>query len=176
MTRFRAHLTPSMMVSLVALFIALGGVSYAAIKLPAASVGTTQLKRDAVTGAKVNEASLGQVPSANTANTATTAESSNPTVFAKVESNGEVVPSLSKGVATANVTHPAKGVYCINPPGFTARGGQAIPQFEGTAGTTANLTIGGTGNCPAPAVQILTFITGAAPALENLVFYVELYR
>jgi hypothetical protein len=54
----------------IALVVALGGTSYAAIKLPANSVGTKQLKKDAVTTAKVKNGSLqmadfraGQLPS-----------------------------------------------------------------------------------------------------------------
>jgi hypothetical protein len=61
--------SPSMMVALAALFIALGGTGYAAVKLPKNSVGTTQIKRDAVTGDKVKDGSLfandfapGQIP------------------------------------------------------------------------------------------------------------------
>lgn len=45
-------------VALAALFIALGGVSYAAIAVPAKSVGTKQLKGNAVTSAKVRNGSL----------------------------------------------------------------------------------------------------------------------
>ena len=45
-------------VSLLALFIALGGTSYAVIKLPASSVGTRELKRNAVTGAKIRAGSV----------------------------------------------------------------------------------------------------------------------
>jgi hypothetical protein len=40
-------------VALIALFVALGGTSYAAIKLPAKSVGTIHLKSQAVTKAKI---------------------------------------------------------------------------------------------------------------------------
>jgi len=50
--------SPSMIVAALALTAALGGTSYAAIKLPANSVGTKQLKSDAVTGAKVRDSSL----------------------------------------------------------------------------------------------------------------------
>jgi len=39
--------------ALLALFVALGGTSYAAVQLPANSVGTRQLKAGAVTGAKI---------------------------------------------------------------------------------------------------------------------------
>jgi hypothetical protein len=53
----------------LALFIVLGGGAYAAIKLPANSVGTKQLKKNAVTTAKVKDHSLltkdfktGQIP------------------------------------------------------------------------------------------------------------------
>ena len=45
-------------VALVALFIALGGVSYAAIQIPKNSVGTKQLKKNAVNSAKVRNRSL----------------------------------------------------------------------------------------------------------------------
>ena len=50
--------SPTMVVALMALVLALGGTSYAAIKLPANSVGTKQLKRNAVTSAKVKNGSL----------------------------------------------------------------------------------------------------------------------
>jgi hypothetical protein len=44
--------------ALVALFVALGGTSYAAARLPRDSVGTAQLKPNAVTSAKVKNRSL----------------------------------------------------------------------------------------------------------------------
>jgi hypothetical protein len=45
-------------IGLLALFVALGGTSYAAVRLPANSVGTKQIKRNAVTSAKVKNGSL----------------------------------------------------------------------------------------------------------------------
>jgi len=45
-------------VGYLALFIALGGVSYAAVKLPANSVGSRQLKAHAVTGPKLSKSLL----------------------------------------------------------------------------------------------------------------------
>ena len=50
--------SPAMTVALLALFVAIGGTGYAALKLPANSVGTKQLKHDAVTSSKVNNRSL----------------------------------------------------------------------------------------------------------------------
>ena len=50
--------SPALVVSLVALSVALGGTGYAAVVLPANSVGAKQIKRNAVTAAKVKDSSL----------------------------------------------------------------------------------------------------------------------
>jgi hypothetical protein len=73
----------ALVVATIALFVALGGTGYAAIALPAGSVGTKQLKNGAVTSAKIKAHSLGAraldigslptVPSALAAKTATSA-------------------------------------------------------------------------------------------------------
>ncbi len=52
------HLTYSNVVASLALFIALGGVGYAAVKLPKNSVGRSQIKKNAVIGSKVRTGSL----------------------------------------------------------------------------------------------------------------------
>lgn len=57
-SRSRRRPDPALVVALLALFAALGGVAYAAAKLPKNSVGTKQIKNHAVTGAKVKEGSL----------------------------------------------------------------------------------------------------------------------
>jgi hypothetical protein len=69
--------SPALVISCIALFVALSGSSYAVIVLPKNSVGTKQLKKNAVTSAKVknnaltgadvNEATLVLPPAANTA-------------------------------------------------------------------------------------------------------------
>jgi hypothetical protein len=135
-------------------------------KLSGQAIGTGQLQGDSVTGDKVVESSLSEVPSASSAN---------PAAFAKVNFNGVVDAANSKGITSVNVTHPNTGVYCVTVPSFTPRGGQATTQFGGTGGTTAQLTVGGTGNCPAPAVQVLTWTTGPTAA-NDISFYVMLYR
>lgn len=45
--------SPAMIVALISLVVALGGTSYAVVKLPKSSVGTKQLKNKSVTTAKV---------------------------------------------------------------------------------------------------------------------------
>ena len=54
----RKHLNPSLVLSVVAVFIALGGTSYALTQLPKNSVGPKQIKKNAVNSAKVKDRSL----------------------------------------------------------------------------------------------------------------------
>jgi hypothetical protein len=64
----RPRLSYANVMATIAVFIALGGVSYATLKLPKNSVGSRQLKKNAVTTAKVKDGSLkaadfgGQLP------------------------------------------------------------------------------------------------------------------
>lgn len=57
MTRLRSYVRQHHL-ALIALFVALGGVSYAAVNLPPKSVGTKHLKRNAVVSSKVKNRSL----------------------------------------------------------------------------------------------------------------------
>ena len=88
----RPKLSYANVMATVAVFIALGGASYAALKLPKNSVGAKQLKKNAVTtakikkeavtaakvkkgtltGAQINASTLGTVPRAQSAQTADT--------------------------------------------------------------------------------------------------------
>jgi hypothetical protein len=58
--RLRAP-SPAFVVALIALFVALGGTTYAATSLPKNSVGSAQLKKGAVTKAKINKKALKQL-------------------------------------------------------------------------------------------------------------------
>src|ERR1700761_5662809 len=90
MPSIRGKITYANVMATIAVFIALGGASYAATQLPANSVGTNQLKngavataklqgtsvttnkiaKEAVTGAKVKLSTLGAVPTAKLAENA----------------------------------------------------------------------------------------------------------
>jgi hypothetical protein len=66
----RLRPSPPLVIAALALAVALGGTGYAAVVLPANSVGTAQLKKGAVVGSKVKSHSLvasnfksGQLPS-----------------------------------------------------------------------------------------------------------------
>jgi hypothetical protein len=58
MRRARQHLTYANTMATIAVFIALSGGAYAAVRLPAKSVGTRELKNGAVTKAKINRQTL----------------------------------------------------------------------------------------------------------------------
>ena len=57
MRRLTSPLTHANVMATVAVFIALGGASYAAVRLPKNSVGAKQIKKEAVTPAKLSVAS-----------------------------------------------------------------------------------------------------------------------
>jgi len=59
LTRFRSQLSYSNVMATIAVFVALGGSSYAALQLPRNSVGATQIKRDAVRQAELRSNSVG---------------------------------------------------------------------------------------------------------------------
>jgi hypothetical protein len=76
--RVWSRLTYANVMATVAVFIALGGGAYAALKLPKNSVGAKQIKRNAVTSSKVKNRSLraidfgaGQLPRGPKGNTGT---------------------------------------------------------------------------------------------------------
>jgi hypothetical protein len=59
MSRLLGHRpSPAMVVAALALFIALAGTGYAAVKLPANSVGTKQIKANAVVSSKIKNGSI----------------------------------------------------------------------------------------------------------------------
>jgi hypothetical protein len=140
--------------------------------LAVAAVTNEKLAPDAVTGDKVAESTLSQVPSANTANFATAAESANPPAFAAVDFEGNLNLALSKGITDADVVRKSAGVYCIAVPAFNPRGAQVTPRNPGEGGISAYVTIGGTASCPAPQVEVETY----KGVLTSEAFYVSLYR
>jgi hypothetical protein len=58
LSRISRHASYANVIASLALFIALGGASYAAVKLPAESVGTKELRRAAVTTSKLRAGAI----------------------------------------------------------------------------------------------------------------------
>jgi hypothetical protein len=110
----RRALSFANVVSVVALFVALGGVSYAAFQLPRNSVGTAQIKRGAVTGSKIKLSSLGTVPSAANATHALTADRATVPVGGLAAGGGATPPSLGGGNAKLEIV---QGIVNLTQPG-----------------------------------------------------------
>ncbi len=142
-------------------------------KLAEGAVTTSKLANGAVTGEKVDESSLSKVPSAAKADFATDAESANPVAFARVEASGKVDASLSKGIAEANVTRKAAGIYCVGVSSFSPRGAQVTGEVNASDIIVAEAKVNPVSNCAAPQVEILTYKNGS---LGDEPFYIVLYR
>ena len=130
----------------------LAAAAVTAAKLADGAVSTAKLSPDAVTGEKLDESTLGQVPSANSAAFAAFAESANPAAFAKVDKDGNLDPTNSKGIAA--VKEIEAGVYCLTVAGFSPRGAQVTPQFNGIGSTDAFARIGAAASCPSPQIEV----------------------
>ena len=165
-------------IALLALFIALGGTTYAATALPKNSVGPRQLKKNAVTapkvrnnsltGADVVEAKLAKVPLAKTADTAKSATSAgNATTVngyavrrfvASVASGGAQVTvlDLNGPPAHADLPHRRRGLRGNNNSGAAAQ-----LRYGGQTGGAASFG-GGTSNFLATRTRRST--TGRTPA------------
>lgn len=128
-------LTYANVIATVALFVALGGASYAATNLPKNSVGTNQIKelsinasklkgaavtapkiaKEAVTGAKVKLSTLGTVPSAQKASLAEQATSA--------ENAQKLGGSTASQLTSQAVTQATKASTLACPSGTTASTG-----------------------------------------------------
>jgi hypothetical protein len=126
-------------IACLALFVALGGTGYAAIAIPRNSVGTAQLKKGAVTGAKVKAHSLvgsdfkpGQLPAGPRGEAGAKGEAGPKgeagapgaalgyAHVVVVSGTATIDPSRSHNVVQANLTHVANsGIYCFSGLSFT---------------------------------------------------------
>jgi hypothetical protein len=154
MTRFRP--SPALVISLIALFVALGGTSYAAYTLPANSVGTKQLKNAAVTGPKIKNGSVTAskinaagltVPSADHATSADSATSAGTALSPGTLPSGKTeigtyaidfTDSSGSTPGSVAITFPfplasAPSVGGSGSPDFIASGGQPTVDCPGSA-------------------------------------------
>jgi hypothetical protein len=104
MRRLRGKLTYANTMATIAVFIALGGSAYAAAQLKKNSVGTKQLKKDAVTGAKVKDGSLSAVDIGGAVNSANRASAADNATHAISADSATQAASADR---SADATHAA---------------------------------------------------------------------
>ena len=146
--------------------------SVANSSLQEGAVTNSKLGPEAVTGDKALESTFSKVPSASRSDSAAFADSSNPEAFAFVSKEATLDQNLSKGIASVKDGTLA-GIYCLTASGFNPRGAQVTLRYATNGSATAYAVIGGTSDCPAPAVEVQTFEGGVR---TRAAFYVVLYR
>jgi hypothetical protein len=137
-SRIRSHLRRHL-VAYLALFVALGGTSYAAVRLPPRSVGTEQLKRGAVTNVKVKRGSLtrsvfrrGQLPEARASSAVVRREAIAFQPEAPPLPGDDPNPVLGVGSVSCQAGERATGGgFNVQPPGSSARTSQPILGGDG---------------------------------------------
>lgn len=146
MKKFRIN--PSLLISMVALFVALGGVSYAAATIGSAQIKNNSvrskdvkngdlrgkdLKADTVDGKRVLESSLGQVPSAATADSATKATTADSATNADTLDNIDSTQFLRQKTRVRSISDPSVDVDYANDTNLAQLSNLAGGQYTVTA-------------------------------------------
>jgi hypothetical protein len=166
----RLHPSPALVISCVALALALGGTSYAALRLPKNSVTTYQVKDFSLLA---RDFKRGQIPAgpAGPAGAEGPAGPQGPAgpagpsgsakAYARVLGSGAVDTAHSRGVT---VSHPFTGVYCI-----TVTGGASNAVATRDSTSEPGLISAGVvlTRCPSgTSVEVRTFHTSGTAADE----------
>jgi hypothetical protein len=140
------RLTYANVMATLALFVALGGASYAAFKLPKNSVGAKQLKAGAVTPAKLNRGSIGRLagaqgprglvgpqgaigPQGPIGVQGPLGPAGSAKAWAEYDGNIESVLHSSGGISISKL---GTGRYCVNAGVFNATNSVALATIDGS--------------------------------------------
>ena len=111
----RPQLSYANIIATLALFIALGGTSYAALSLPKNSVGSKQLKKNAVTNTKISKGAVSRskirndaVTSAQVKNNSLTGNDIDEATFAQHAQEAKAGCPISQALAGTKITLDAK--------------------------------------------------------------------
>jgi hypothetical protein len=174
--RRRRRPSPALVIALVALFVSLGGTSYAAITITGGNVkngtlSSADVKNNSLTSADIKNGSLqfrdfrsGELPTGgggrggNGTQGAPGAPGAAGSAlgFARVAANGALDPTATKNVAL--VSKPAPGLYCLNLTTGTATSIQMT--IDNSGADPSKTQVGGTA---APAA-----VAGACPAGSDI--------
>jgi hypothetical protein len=206
MSRFRPHRpSASMVVALLALFVAVGGTGYAALSLPKNSVGSKQIrknaviaskvKKDAITSTKIKDGSLlvgdfkaGQLPQGPQGlqglqgpqgvqgQTGATGPGQ-AVAYARIDNTGNVLEANSKNIADANVVLEPTSIYCFKnlPFQFSTLQATIDNSTPNSAGDEIAQVTLGGSDCTATGVQAEVGTYSAASGPEVNQFFVVFY-
>ena len=175
----------SLVISVVALFVALGGTSYAALTITGknvknSSLTTKDIKDNSLTSADVRDRSLrlrdfrsgelsnGQRGPAGPAGPAGAAGAAGSAIaFARVAASGDVDASVSKNIAV--VSSASNGIYCLNDTAGTPKSIALTIDISGAdsrkdrvSGSAVPAAVAGV--CPAPADIVVATAADQAPS------------
>jgi hypothetical protein len=162
--------------AIIALFVALGGTSYAATQLPANSVGTRQIRPGAVTPSKLSPGLYAQLHK-KTPKATPKAEAAwrDPTIAAAISAAGQTVlaqkvvtvaadaPWVATGLSIASGQHlwadtRSDGKWSGNPRYFPYSDANGLPVYPGAyrvdSGAQVDSLIGFVGNTPVNAPEV----------------------
>ena len=147
--RFPGRPSPAMIVALAALFVALGGTSYAAFSLPKNSVGSAQIKRGAVTKTKIARGTLAEL-------------------HGRKGATGPAGPSGAKGDQGIQGIQGTPGIQGIQgPPGVQGdlgpKGDQGIQGIQGIQGPPGEISVA-VGYITSPLTKVSPDSTATASA------------
>jgi hypothetical protein len=188
--------SPALVISLIALFVAMGGSGYAAVKLNGKniknkSIAGKKLKNKTITGGKVknntlggtqiNEGALGQVPSAAKATSATSATSATTATnlaSRKTAVKGPVAATPGANQAAALAAAPEVPLFssgpftvygkCITDTGASQTSAMAfVKTTEGNSILSGIISLGGSPDYLQPSTAESTRIINSATATNN---------
>ncbi|MBS1879215.1 MAG: hypothetical protein JST31_06865 [Actinobacteria bacterium] len=174
-----AKLTYSnVMVTILAVVVLGGGTAYAASQLGKESVGTRQLKKEAVTPAKLSKKAKSTLtgpagPQGAAGATGPQGPAGSAVAYARIEANGTLDAGASKNITSASLSS-ITGVYCITPSVTVHSIEVTTPHVGGDTGTLTqgNIIANGDPITLACSTPVWVAIRNGSGALENHPFYV----
>jgi hypothetical protein len=177
--------SPAMVVALLALCVALGGTGYAATKINGKNIrnGTItgkKIKNRTITSAKISRTTVRALKNrrglrgprgfrGRTGPRGAAGANGTALAYARVAADGTIDTARAKGIAQANMSHTATGVYCLVSLGFTPKNVVATLEPATDEVVYASIPDAGLG-CPAGAVTVQVRHPGAGNS--NAAFYI----